>query len=177
MRSTDPLDSFNLDRFLQAQDPVFDYVLEELAAGCKRRHWMWFIFPQIAGLGGSEMSRRFAIQSAAEAMAYLDHAVLGTRLRTCTQLVLNIKHRSIGDIFGHPDNLKFHSSIPCLRSSALGTVCSIRPWTVITTAFRTSGPCRYWTQKSPSCPPIRVEKSSSTNGRMASAIGCSCRVT
>lgn len=111
MRSTDPLDSFNLDRFLQAQDPVFDYVLEELAAGCKRRHWMWFIFPQIAGLGGSEMSRRFAIQSAAEAMAYLDHAVLGARLRTCTQLVLNIKHRSIGDIFGHPDNLKFHSSM------------------------------------------------------------------
>jgi uncharacterized protein (DUF1810 family) len=111
MRSTDPLDSFNLDRFVQAQDPVFDYVLEELAVGCKRRHWMWFIFPQIAGLGGSEMSRRFAIQSGAEAVAYLDHALLGARLHTCTQLVLNIEHRSIGDIFGHPDNLKFHSSM------------------------------------------------------------------
>ncbi|MBK5516841.1 DUF1810 domain-containing protein [Pseudomonas sp. TH10] len=111
MRSTDPLDSFNLDRFLQAQDPVFDYVLEELAAGRKRSHWMWFVFPQFAGLGGSEMSRRFAIQSAAEAMAYLDHAVLGTRLRTCTQLVLNVQQRSIAEIFGHPDDLKFHSSM------------------------------------------------------------------
>nr|WP_314529854.1 DUF1810 domain-containing protein [uncultured Pseudomonas sp.] len=111
MRSTDPLDSFNLDRFIQAQDPVFDHVLEELRAGCKRRHWMWFIFPQIAGLGGSEMSRHFAIQSAAEAAAYLAHPLLGARLRTCTQLVLDTRHRSITDIFGHPDNLKFHSSM------------------------------------------------------------------
>ena len=71
MRSTDPLDSFNLPRFVQAQDPVFERVQEELRAGQKRRHWMWFIFPQIAGLGGSEMSRHFAISCAEEAAAYL----------------------------------------------------------------------------------------------------------
>ncbi|MHC8318643.1 DUF1810 domain-containing protein [Pseudomonas sp. LB3P31] len=111
MRSTDPLDSFNLDRFIQAQDPVFHHVLEELGAGHKRRHWMWFVFPQIAGLGGSEMSRHFAIQSAAEAAGYLAHTVLGPRLRTCTQLVLDIRHQSLIDIFGHPDDLKFHSSM------------------------------------------------------------------
>ncbi|MBF4558179.1 DUF1810 domain-containing protein [Pseudomonas sp. p50] len=111
MRSTDPLDSFNLQRFIQAQAPVFDHVQEELIAGRKRRHWMWFIFPQIAGLGGSEMSRYFAIQSAAESAAYLNDPLLGSRLRTCTQLVLNIRQRSIAEIFGHPDDLKFHSSM------------------------------------------------------------------
>jgi uncharacterized protein (DUF1810 family) len=111
MRSTDPLDSFNLPRFVQAQDPVFERVQEELRAGQKRRHWMWFIFPQIAGLGGSEMSRHFAISCAEEAAAYLNHPLLGARLRTCTQLVLNLKKRSIADIFGHPDDLKFHSSM------------------------------------------------------------------
>ncbi|MFJ7795058.1 DUF1810 domain-containing protein [Pseudomonas sp. NPDC096950] len=111
MRSTDPLDSFNLPRFVQAQDPVFDRVQEELRAGQKRRHWMWFIFPQIAGLGGSEMSRHFAISCAEEATAYLNHPLLGPRLRTCTQLVLNLKKRSIAEIFGHPDDLKFHSSM------------------------------------------------------------------
>ncbi|SDP27052.1 Uncharacterized protein, DUF1810 family [Pseudomonas arsenicoxydans] len=111
MRSTDQLDAFNLPRFVQAQDPVFERVQEELRNGQKRRHWMWFIFPQLAGLGGSEMSRHFAIRSHAEALAYLEHPQLGTRLRTCTQLVLNTKNRSIAEIFGHPDNLKFHSSM------------------------------------------------------------------
>ncbi|MVV50312.1 DUF1810 domain-containing protein [Pseudomonas sp. PB120] len=111
MRSTDQLDAFNLQRFVQAQAPVFERVQEELSAGKKRRHWMWFIFPQIAGLGSSEMSRHFAIGSAAEATAYLDHPLLGARLRTCTQLVLNVEQRSIADIFGHPDDLKFHSSM------------------------------------------------------------------
>jgi uncharacterized protein (DUF1810 family) len=111
MRSTDQLDAFNLPRFVQAQDPVFERVQEELSAGKKRRHWMWFIFPQFAGLGGSEMSRYFAIRSEEEALAYLEHPLLGPRLRTCTQLVLNIKQRSISEIFGHPDDLKFHSSM------------------------------------------------------------------
>lgn len=109
MRSTDPHDSFNLPRFIQAQDPVFELVQEELRAGHKRRHWMWFIFPQLAGLGGSEMSRHFAMGSAAEATAYLEHPLLGARLRTCTQLVLNLRQRSIAQVFGHPDDLKFHS--------------------------------------------------------------------
>ncbi|MGF6109925.1 DUF1810 domain-containing protein [Pseudomonas frederiksbergensis] len=111
MRSTDPLDAFNLPRFVQAQDPVFERVQEELRAGKKRRHWMWFIFPQIGGLGGSEMSRYFAIRSAEEAAAYLNHPLLGPRLRACTQLVLNLENRSLAEIFGHPDDLKFHSSM------------------------------------------------------------------
>ncbi|MBV6826367.1 DUF1810 domain-containing protein [Pseudomonas sp. PD9R] len=111
MRSTDALDAFNLQRFVQAQDPVFDRVQAELNAGHKRRHWMWFIFPQFAGLGSSDMSRRFAIRSREEAQAYLDHPLLGARLRTCTQEVLNIPQRSVAEIFGHPDDLKFHSSM------------------------------------------------------------------
>jgi len=111
MRSTDHLDPFNLQRFLQAQDPVFDRVQDELNKGHKRSHWMWFIFPQFAGLGGSEMSRRFAIRSREEALAYLEHPLLGARLRTCTQEVLNIRERSVAGIFGHPDDLKFHSSM------------------------------------------------------------------
>lgn len=109
MRSTDQLDSFNLPRFVHAQDPVFARVEEELRNGKKRSHWMWFIFPQIAGLGGSEMSRHFAISGAEEATAYLNHPLLGSRLRACTQSVLNVKQRSVADIFGHPDDLKFHS--------------------------------------------------------------------
>ena len=111
MRSTDQPDTFNLQRFIQAQDPVFDRVQAELNAGHKRSHWMWFVFPQFAGLGGSEMSRRYAIRSREEAQAYLDHPVLGPRLRTCTHEVLNIQQRSVAAIFGHPDDLKFHSSM------------------------------------------------------------------
>lgn len=111
MRSTDHLDPFNLQRFLQAQEPVYDRVQTELNNGKKRSHWMWFIFPQFAGLGGSEMSRRYAIRSREEALAYLEHPLLGARLRTCTQEVLNIRERSVAGIFGHPDDLKFHSSM------------------------------------------------------------------
>lgn len=111
MRSTDHLDPFNLQRFLQAQEPVFERVQTELSNGHKRSHWMWFIFPQFAGLGGSEMSRRYAIHSRDEALAYLEHPLLGARLRTCTQEVLNIRERSVAGIFGHPDDLKFHSSM------------------------------------------------------------------
>ncbi|WP_223463426.1 MULTISPECIES: DUF1810 domain-containing protein [unclassified Pseudomonas] len=111
MRSTDHLDPFNLQRFLLAQEPIFERVQNELSNGHKRSHWMWFIFPQFAGLGGSEMSRRFAIRSREEALAYLEHPLLGARLRTCTQEVLNIRECSVAGIFGHPDDLKFHSSM------------------------------------------------------------------
>lgn len=111
MRSTDQDDPYNLQRFVLAQDPVFERVQRELGEGHKRSHWMWFVFPQFAGLGGSEMSRRFAINSAPETRAYLDHPLLGARLRTSTQLVLNVQQRSIAEIFGHPDDLKFHSSM------------------------------------------------------------------
>lgn len=111
MRSTDQPDAFNLQRFVLAQDPVFDRVQAELDAGHKRSHWMWFVFPQFAGLGDSDMSKRYAIRSREEALAYLEHPLLGARLRICTQEVLNIQQRSVAAIFGHPDDLKFHSSM------------------------------------------------------------------
>lgn len=104
-------DPFNLQRFVDAQEWVFDDVLDELRAGRKRSHWMWFIFPQIEGLGSSAMAQRFAIASLAEARAYLEHPVLGARLRTCSELVAQVADRSIEDIFGYPDHMKFHSSM------------------------------------------------------------------
>lgn len=111
MKSTDPRDPFDLQRFVQAQDSVFDRVQEELRSGHKRSHWIWFIFPQYAGLGYSEMSRHFAIASREEAMAYLHHPLLGPRLEDCTRLVTELQGRSIRSIFGTPDDLKFHSSM------------------------------------------------------------------
>lgn len=101
----------SLSRFLEAQEPVVERVLTELRAGRKASHWMWFVFPQIQGLGHSPMAQRFAIASLAEAEAYLRHPVLGPRLRECTRLVNEVKGRSIEDIFGYPDYLKFHSSM------------------------------------------------------------------
>jgi len=102
-------DKFKLHRFLDAQEGVYDTVLDELRAGRKASHWIWFIFPQIAGLGHSGMAQRFAIASLDEAKAYLQHPVLGPRLRECTQLVLNVEGRSAVEIFSYPDNLKFRS--------------------------------------------------------------------
>ena len=104
-------DPYNLQRFVDAQSGVFDQVLAELRQGRKRSHWMWFIFPQIAGLGSSEMAQRFAISSREEAVAYLSHPVLGPRLRQCTDLVNKVSARTVEDIFGYPDDLKFRSSI------------------------------------------------------------------
>jgi uncharacterized protein (DUF1810 family) len=102
---------FNLDRFVEAQAPVYKHVLAELKAGRKTSHWMWFIFPQIAGLGHSAMAQKFAIASADEAAAYLAHPLLGPRLRECSALVAAIDDKEIEDIFEPPDNLKFHSSM------------------------------------------------------------------
>lgn len=104
-------DPYNLNRFIEAQDAVYETVTAELKAGRKRTHWMWFVFPQAAGLGQSPMSRKYAIGSADEARAYLAHPVLGQRLRECTQLVLDIQGRTLHDIFGSPDDLKFRSSM------------------------------------------------------------------
>jgi uncharacterized protein (DUF1810 family) len=104
-------DPYNLQRFVEAQEPVFDRDRGELRDGRKRGHWMWFVFPQIAGLGHSELSRKFAISSRTEAEAYLKHPILGPRLRECTGLVNLVEGRSIAQIFGHPDDLKFHSSM------------------------------------------------------------------
>jgi uncharacterized protein (DUF1810 family) len=102
---------FNLERFVEAQNGVYDTALAELRAGHKRTHWMWFIFPQIEGLGHSAMAQRYAIRSADEAAAYLAHPVLGPRLRACAAAVASHHDRGVDEIFGHPDNLKFHSSM------------------------------------------------------------------
>jgi uncharacterized protein (DUF1810 family) len=104
-------DSFHLQRFVDAQAACFAQVRSELAAGQKRSHWMWFVFPQIRGLGSSPIAQRFAISGLDEAVAYLAHPVLGPRLRECTALVNAVDGRSIGDIFGYPDDLKFRSSV------------------------------------------------------------------
>jgi uncharacterized protein (DUF1810 family) len=103
-------DRYDLQRFVAAQNPVFDQVRAELRAGRKRSHGMWFVFPQIKGLGSSPMAQKYAISSPAEAEAYLNHPVLGPRLRECTRLVTAVEGRSIGDILGFPDDLKFRSS-------------------------------------------------------------------
>ena len=108
---TDPDDPYNLHRFVEAQESVINDVKAELRSGRKRTHWMWFVFPQVAGLGSSRMSRRYAISSREEAKAYLAHSTLGPRLRECTEIVNGIEGRSANDIFGSPDDLKFRSSM------------------------------------------------------------------
>ena len=104
-------DPYNLRRFEEAQDGVYERVCEELRAGEKRSHWMWFIFPQIRGLGKSPMAERFAIGSLEEARAYLGHAVLGGRLRECASIVNSVEGKTAAEIFGFPDDLKFCSSM------------------------------------------------------------------
>lgn len=104
-------DPFDLQRFVAAQDPVYDTVIAELRAGRKRTHWIWFIFPQLRGLGRSPTAQHYGIASREEAVAYLAHDVLGPRLRECTRLVLAIEGRSIGEAFGSPDDLKLRSSM------------------------------------------------------------------
>src|SRR5580692_3726230 len=110
-------DPHNLQRFVEAQTPVFEQVCAELRAGCKTGHWMWFVFPQISGLGHSEMARRYAIASRAEAQAYLAHPILGPNLRACTRLVNLVQERSAREIFGSPDDLKFRSSMTLFASA------------------------------------------------------------
>ncbi len=104
-------DTFDLQRFVDAQDSVYQRVLLELRAGRKESHWMWFIFPQLKGLGHSAMALRYGIASREEAEAYLRHPVLGPRLNKCTELVNLVEGRSVEHIFGYPDHLKFHSSM------------------------------------------------------------------
>lgn len=104
-------DNYNLQRFVEAQNENFEDVLNELESGRKQSHWMWYIFPQIKGLGKSKIAEKFAISSREEAVAYLNHPILGARLRECTQLINAIEGVSIERVFSHPDNLKFHSSM------------------------------------------------------------------
>jgi uncharacterized protein (DUF1810 family) len=109
---------FDLERFVDAQNSVFAKVCAELRAGRKQSHWMWFIFPQLAGLGSSAMAARYAISAKPEAQAYVAHEILGPRLRQCTQLVNQVAGRSVLEIFGYPDDLKFHSSMTLFSRAA-----------------------------------------------------------
>jgi uncharacterized protein (DUF1810 family) len=114
-------DRFNLQRFIQAQDPIYAQVTSELAGGRKRSHWMWFIFPQLTGLGFSAMAQRYGISGREEAAAYAVHPVLGRRLRECTTLVLNVAGSRAHDVFGSPDDIKFRSSM------TLFSLCAAEP--------------------------------------------------
>jgi uncharacterized protein (DUF1810 family) len=111
-------DPHDLQRFVDAQAPIYDTVRAELRQGRKLSHWMWFIFPQIAGLGRSATSMRYAISSLAEAEAYLNHPVLGPRLRECTRLVMLVEGRSAHEILGSPDDMKFHSCLTLFAKAA-----------------------------------------------------------
>ena len=111
-------DPYDLERFAKAQGGVYDLALAELRAGKKRSHWMWFVFPQLAGLGSSPTADAYAIRSLAEARAYLQHPVLGPRLVECVKAVNAVRERSAGDIFGYPDELKFRSSLTLFHMAA-----------------------------------------------------------
>jgi uncharacterized protein (DUF1810 family) len=113
-----PDDTYDLNRFLSAQEGVYERALAELKGGQKRTHWMWFIFPQIDGLGYSPTAKRYSIKSMEEARQYLDHAVLGKRLLECTEAVVALKRGSAAEIFGYPDDLKFKSSMTLFEKIA-----------------------------------------------------------
>jgi len=112
-------DVYQLDRFLKSQETIYHTALNELRAGRKQTHWMWFVFPQLRGLGCSLISQHFGIRSLDEARAYLSDSVLGARLRESTQMTLDIEGRSARDIFGFPDDLKFRSSMTLFCEAAL----------------------------------------------------------
>jgi uncharacterized protein (DUF1810 family) len=114
----DPGDPYDLDRYLQAQEGVYEQALSELRGGRKQGHWMWFIFPQIKGLGYSPTTQYYSIKSREEARAYLDHPILGSRLRACAQALLEVEAWSASQIFGHPDDLKLRSSMTLFATVA-----------------------------------------------------------
>ena len=109
---------YDLGRYLEAQNGVYEQVREELLSGQKRSHWMWFIFPQLKGLGSSSTARFYAIGSLAEARAFLAHPLLGVRLRECTRLVNDVRGRTLQEIFGYPDHLKFRSCMTLFERAA-----------------------------------------------------------
>jgi uncharacterized protein (DUF1810 family) len=113
-------DGYDLEQFVEAQRGVYEQACAELRAGQKRSHWMWFVFPQVTGLGSSPMAVRFAISSLDEARAYLAHPVLGARLREITGIVLRVEGRTVNEIFGYPDDLKFHSSMTLFAQTSEG---------------------------------------------------------
>ena len=111
-------DPYDLNRFISAQEGVYDRALAELRGGLKRSHWMWYIFPQIDGLGHSPTTRHYSIKSLEEARQYLAHPVLGARLVACTEAVLAVQGQSASDIFGHPDDWKLQSSMTLFELAA-----------------------------------------------------------
>ncbi len=111
-------DLYDLARFIEAQEPVIERARAELAAGRKASHWMWFVFPQISGLGASAMAQRYAVGSIEEARAYLAHPVLGSRLRDLTELVNELQGGSARRVFGSPDDMKFRSSMTLFNAAA-----------------------------------------------------------
>ncbi|HEX4766257.1 MAG TPA: DUF1810 domain-containing protein [Lichenihabitans sp.] len=113
-----PADPFDLDRFVTAQAPIYDTALVELEAGRKRSHWMWFVFPQLRGLGRSPTAQFYGLGSLEEARAYLDHPVLGPRLEQCTRAVTDGAGASLAAIFGSPDDMKFRSSMTLFDRAA-----------------------------------------------------------
>jgi len=116
-------DPYNLKRFIDAQERVFDGALSELRRGAKSGHWMWFIFPQIKGLGFSSTSQRFAIQSLDEARVYLSHSLLGARLRESTRAINLVTNRTVEEIFGSPDDMKFKSSMTLFAHATTDNEC------------------------------------------------------
>ena len=125
-------DPYDLDRFVTAQQPSYARALEELRAGEKRSHWIWYVFPQIAGLGRSETAQRFAIESLEEASAYLVHPVLGPRLKACCEAILpHAGERSAHDILGSPDDMKLRSSMTLFERAA----AEPRPFAAVLDAF------------------------------------------
>jgi uncharacterized protein (DUF1810 family) len=111
-------DTYDLQRFVDAQGPVFEQVLQELRSGRKQSHWMWFIFPQINGLGRSDMARRYAITCLDEARAYLEHPLLGPRLEQCAKIIEPQLQWTARQIFGAPDDMKLHSSMTLFATTA-----------------------------------------------------------
>lgn len=116
----------DLEKFVTAQAPLYEQVLAELRAGRKRSHWMWFVFPQIAGLGRSATARHYALASLAEAKAYLAHPLLGERLRACCALLLALEGRSAHEVFGDPDDVKFRSCLTLFASASPGEAVFVR---------------------------------------------------
>ena len=111
-------DPFQLHRFVAAQEGVYEGALREISEGRKTGHWMWFIFPQLHGLGRSPMAQHYAIKSLAEARAYLEHPVLGPRLRECVRALIDVEGRSAAQVFGSPDDLKLRSSLTLFARAA-----------------------------------------------------------
>ncbi len=114
-----PPETFDLNRFVLAEAPIFETALAELRAGCKRTHWMWYVFPQLRGLGRSITAETYGIVSLAEAKAYLRHPVLASMLEACTMAAIEAKTSSLSALFGSPDDVKFISSMTLFEAAAM----------------------------------------------------------